>query len=72
MGAGDTGQNVLGVRSVLLSALCAVMNGCPAQVHPLWAVRDHPDRCCVVALCVSTVAIMEDYDVTQWADLRSF
>ena len=51
MGAGDTGQNVLGVQSVLLSALCAVMNGCPAQVHPLWAVRDHPDRCCVVALC---------------------
>ena len=54
-----------------LRPLCVVMNGCPAQVHPLWAVRPSRPllRRCVVS--VSTVAIMEDYDVTQRADLRS-
>ena len=58
--------------SVGLRPLCVVMNGCPAQVHPQWAVRDHPDRCCgCCVVCMSTVAIMEDYDVTQRADLRS-
>ena len=34
---------MLAVLSVGLRPLYAVMDGCPAQVHPQWAVRDHPD-----------------------------